>query len=184
MTTTKITREQLKVLEDAYTFEQLLSDGPRTVALGLSAKPQWEDALTGKTLANARTLERNLISAARYVHDPVGVLHPSLCDITREALGIENAKDVADLYNVWELVLFFERALSHLYFMRTRTWIVAQYLGQEYDNDEQLDTVIDIVRVLLPMVRLGRDVAEEWEEVAAKRFVETGSARPAREAAK
>ena len=177
MTTTKITREQLKVLEDAYTFEQLLSDGPRIVNLGLSAEPQWENVLTGKALANARTLERNLINAARYVHDPVGVFHPSLCDITREALGIEDAKEVADLYNVWELVLFFERALSHLYFMRTRTWIVAQYLGQEYDNDAQLDAAIGIVCDLFLMVR-------RWRDVAAQRFVETGSARPAEEAAK
>ena len=115
MTTTKITREQLKVLEDAYTFEQLLSDGPRIVNLGLSAEPQWENVLTGKALANARTLERNLINAARYVHDPVGVFHPSLCDITREALGIEDAKDVADLYNVWELVLFTLPSTSLLY---------------------------------------------------------------------
>lgn len=184
MTTTKITREQLQVLADAYKLEYVLSDGPRTVALGLSAKPQWEDALTGKALANARTLERNLISAARYVHDPVGVLHPSLCDITREALGIENAREVMDMYNIWALVHHFKRAIHHLYFIQDHTEIVAQCLGKDYTNDEQLDTVIDIVRVLLPMVRLGRDVAEEWEEVAAKRFVETGSARPAREAAK
>lgn len=175
--TTKITREQLKVLEDAYKLEAIISDGPLWMTVGPSVKPQWENALTGETLADAKTLERDLISAAWYISDTTGGCSQSLCDITCEALGIEDAKDVADLYNVWELGHFFERALSHLFFMQARTEFVAHDLGQEYDNDKQLNAAIGIVCDLLLMVR-------RWRNMAAQCFVETGSARPAGEGAK
>lgn len=177
MTTTKITREQLKVLEDAYKLEAIISDGPLWITAGPSVKPQWVDALKGEALENAKTIERDLINAAWYISDTTGGYRQSLCDITCEALGIEDAKDVADLYNVWELVHFFERALSHLFFMQARTEFVAHDLGQDYDNDKQLNVAIGIVCDLLLMVR-------RWRNVAAQCFVETGSARPAGEGAK
>ncbi|WIK62597.1 hypothetical protein [Gleimia europaea] len=174
--TTKITREQLKVLEDAYVFEKLISDGPGYIALGPSVEPQWENALKGEALVNARTLERDLISAAWHVDDPTGEFRQSLYEITCEALGLEDAKEVIDMYHVWELVYYFERVLMHLYFMQARTESIAQDLGQAYDDDKKLNAAIANVRDLFYMVR-------RWEKVAAQRFVETGSARPAREAA-
>lgn len=175
--TTKVTREQLKVLEDAYVFEKLISDGPGWIALGPSVEPQWENALKGEALVNARTLERDLISAAWHVDDPTGEFRQSLYEITCEALGLEDAKEVIDMYHVWELVFYFGRARSHLYFMQARAEIVAENLGQEYGNNEKLNTAIEIVDDLF-------DMARRWEEVAAQRFVETGSARPAKEATK
>lgn len=175
--TTKVTREQLKVLEDAYKFEKLISDGPAWITSGPSIKPQWENALTGKTLEQALALEKYLIGTAWYVDDPTGECRPSLYDITGEALGLDDSKEVIDMYHVWELVYCFDRALKHLYFMQARTEFVAHDLGQEYDNDKKLNAAIAIVGDL-------SDMARRWEKVAARRFVETGSARPTREATK
>lgn len=175
--TTKVTREQLKVLEDAYKFEKMISDGPGWIARGPSIKPQWQNALTGETLEQAIAVETDLIGTAWYADDPAGECRPTLYEITNEALGLGDSKEVIDMYHVWELVYYFERVLMHLYFMQARTESIAQDLGQAYDDDKKLNAAIANVRDLFYMVR-------RWEKVAAQRFVETGSARPTREAAK
>lgn len=177
MTTTKITHEQLKVLEDAYKFEKLISDGPLWATFGPAVEPQWEDALTGEALEQAKELERELFNTAWYLSDPDSVGRQMLDEITREALGLDDSIEVLDMYNVWELEYFFERVLTHLRFLQARTEIVAPDLGQEYDHSKRINTAIGLVDELYRMV--GR-----WESEAARRFVKTGSARPAREAAK
>jgi hypothetical protein len=177
MTTTKITHKQLKVLKDAYMFEKMISDGPEWIALETSARPRWEDALTGEALEDAKELERELFNTAWYLSDPESAGRQMLDEITCAALELDDSGEVIDMYNVWELEYFFERALSHLFFMQARTEFVAHDLGQEYDNDKQLNAAIGIVCDLLLMVR-------RWRNMAAQRFVKTGSARPAGEAAK
>ncbi len=177
MTTTKITHGQLKVLKDAYMFEKLIGDGPEWIALEASARPQWEDALTGEALEQAKELERELFNTAWYLSDPDSAGRQMLDEITREALELDDSIEVLDMYNVWELEYFFERVLTHLRFLQARTEIVAPDLGQDYDHSKRINAAIGLVNGLYHM-------AQNWEYEAARRFVKTGSARPAEEAAK
>lgn len=177
MTTTKITHGQLKVLKDAYMFEKLISDGPEWIALEASARPQWEDALTGDALEQTKELERELFNAAWYLSDPDGTGRQMLDEITSEALELDDSIEILDMYNVWELEYFFERVLTDLRFLQARTEIVAPDLGQEYDHSKRINTAIGLVNELYRMVG-------QWQHEAARRFVKTGSARPAEEAAK
>ncbi|MDI9588197.1 MAG: hypothetical protein QM234_04485 [Acidobacteriota bacterium] len=177
MTTTKITHGQLKVLKDAYKFEKMISDGPEWIALETSARPQWEDALTGDALEQAKELERELFNTAWYLSDPESMGRQMLDEITREALELDNSIEVLDMYNVWELEYFFERVLTDLRFLQARTEIVAPDLGQDYDHSKRINTAIGLVDELYRMVG-------QWEYEAAQRFVKTGSARPDKEATK
>lgn len=175
--TTKITHKQLKVLKDAYKFEKLISDGPEWIALEASARPRWEDALTGDALEQAKELERELFNAAWYLSDPESAGRQMLDEITREALELDDSIEVLDMYNAWELEYFFERVLTDLRFLQARTEIVGPDLGQDYDHSKKINTAIGLVDELSRMVG-------QWEHEAARRFVKTGSARPAEEAAK
>lgn len=177
MTTTKITHEQLKVLEDAYKFEKMISDGPLWATLGLAARPRWEDALNGEALEDAKELERELFNTAWYLSDPENAGRQMLDEITSAALGLDDSIEVLDMYNVWELTYFFEKVLTDLRFLQARTEIVAPDLGQDYDHSKRINTAIGLVNELYSMVG-------QWEYEAAQRFVKTGSARPVKGAAK
>lgn len=174
--TTKVTREQLKVLEDAYKLEELISEGPECIAFGTRPRPDWAKALNGDAFNAATKLEKELVKAAGYAADPYDQHRPKLYEITREALGLANSDELQTLYCVWTLIHQAEYITTQLVYLRSMARMTAKDLGQEYD-ETALDDAIELVGD--PW-----QAAEEWRDIVEQRFVETGSARPAGEGAK
>lgn len=176
MTTTKITREQLKVLEDAYKLEELISEGPECIAFGTRPRPDWAKALNGDAFNAATKLEKELQDTAQYVAGLYAFRRPKLYEITREALGLANSDELQTLYCVWTLIHQARYITDQLVFLRSLARMIAKDLGLEYD-ETQIDNALDLVDDSFQVV-------EEWRDIVEQSFVETGSARPAREAAK
>lgn len=180
MTTKNVTREQLQVLEDAYKLEKAISQVLSSIVYGIYPGPNWAKVLDGDALEAATTLENELLHNAEYGANIFGKQRPQLHETTSEALGLKKSVDVIDMYHVWDLHHYFTMALVGLYSLNALTKGIAQDLGQEYDKTQ----IGDALGEALKLVSDVSQVVEEWEEVAAQRFVKTGSARPAGEGAK
>lgn len=178
---TKITREQLRVLEDAYKFDKVISNMPAWTFLGLYPRPKLGMAvLDDDTFEEAITLENELLDHAKYMANVFGKQRRALHEIVSKGLGLEESVDAIDLYHVWNLYFYCDLALAGLADLHGQLEDIAQDLGQEYDKTEISGALEEAVELVSSVSR----VVEKWEKVAAQRFVETGTARPAEEAAK
>ncbi|MDU4287457.1 MAG: hypothetical protein E7I43_07235 [Actinomyces sp.] len=168
--TTKITREQLAVLQDIYDFQTSVCEGPLWVARCQPPRLDLAKVLEGTELEYATQLEEDIREAALVVAALCNPPRKTLSTIAEKALGTANSNNADFLYFMWSLAYSVHQVALRLPYVKNMVRFFAQHFEPEYDA-KKLDAAVDAVNELSQIV-------QQWEEVAEQQFADTGSVWP------